>query len=202
MLSPAKKVDQLVDTVRFLRDENPAISGELGKVSNQLLLLTRTAPDSVYSPEVTENRPSYVRTARTTISAVRRPAASTSKRQTIILGTARSRCDHTATPAGVSSPNAIASAEAVVEPGDEFNIVTYAKRCPSPGVRARLNAPVASVPRPPAKRALLASRLNPSTTREYLKELVSFTLEVGSYTCTKIRSKYDTYASLHINTTV
>lgn len=196
-----RKVDELVGTVRFLRDDNTAIRGELRELSIQLSGLTLAAPDAIDSSETTESRRTYVKVARSAVSSsAHRPHSKDQVVAPSSTGHRQNAAGHP-TPAAPSS-GATEQAEPLDQPGDGYRLVSYRKRRPPPGMGARKDAPVSSVPRPPAKRALFVSRLRPSTTLEELSELLSSTLEVGSFTCKKLRSKYDTYASFHISTTV
>ncbi|KAG0412499.1 hypothetical protein HPB47_010366 [Ixodes persulcatus] len=68
-----RKVDQLVSTVQFLRDDNAALRGDLQKLSLRLSELTLAAPDAIDSSETTESRRTYVKVARSAVSSVRRP---------------------------------------------------------------------------------------------------------------------------------
>ncbi|KAG0410404.1 hypothetical protein HPB47_012475 [Ixodes persulcatus] len=54
------------------------------------------------------------------------------------------------------------------------------------------------VPRPPRKRALFVSRLSPSTTASNVCEVLEDVLQGKSVHCTKLLSKYDSYASFHV----
>ncbi|KAG0435876.1 hypothetical protein HPB47_018272 [Ixodes persulcatus] len=68
-----RKVDQLVSTVQFLRDDNAALRGDLQKLSLRLSELTLATPDAIDSSETTESRRTYVKVARSAVSSVRRP---------------------------------------------------------------------------------------------------------------------------------
>lgn len=56
-----------------------------------------------------------------------------------------------------------------------------------------------SVPRVPRERALFVSRLHPSTTVADITDALRTSLPEVSVTCTKLRSRYDTYSSFHIS---
>lgn len=179
-------MDQLVSTVHFLRDDNAAIRGDLQKLSLQLSELTFAVPDAIDSSETTGSRRTYVKITRTAVSSARRPQ---SRDKLAAPSSARHR-QNTAGPPTPAAPSSsdVEHAEVLDQPGDGYKVVNYRKRRPPPGIGARKNAPESSVPRPPARRALFDSRPHPSTTYEELSELVSSTLELGSFTCKKLRS--------------
>ncbi|KAG0419264.1 hypothetical protein HPB47_004240 [Ixodes persulcatus] len=64
-----RKVDKLVSTVQFLRDDNAALRGDLQKLSLRLSELTLAAPDAIDSSETTESRRTYVKVARSAVSS-------------------------------------------------------------------------------------------------------------------------------------
>lgn len=55
------------------------------------------------------------------------------------------------------------------------------------------------VAKPPRKKALFVSRLHPDTSCDDLGEIVSSVLESSDFSCTKLPSRFDTYASFHVS---
>ncbi|XP_077500070.1 uncharacterized protein LOC144110874 [Amblyomma americanum] len=54
-------------------------------------------------------------------------------------------------------------------------------------------------PRLPAKKSLFVSRLDPTTTASDIQELLAGTVGDKVVTCTKLKTKYDTYGSFHVS---
>ncbi|KAG0412361.1 hypothetical protein HPB47_010501 [Ixodes persulcatus] len=113
-----RKVDQLLSTVQFLRDDNAALRGDLQKLSLRLSELTLAAPDAIDSSETTESRRTYVKVARSAVSSVRRP-------QSRDKVAAPSSAGHRQNAAGPPTPAAPSSgdleqAEALDQPGDGY----------------------------------------------------------------------------------
>lgn len=156
--------------------------------------LTQATPDGSRTSEATASRPAYVEVAQTAVSPVSRPNI---KGQAVTGPTGHRQKVARLPPLAALSSSAAQNTNALDQLRDGYKVFNCRKRLPPTGVGTRKTAPVSAKP---AKSALFFSMFFSSTTCEDLSELVSSKLQVGSFTCKKLRCKYDT--SFHIGTTI
>ncbi|KAH9367611.1 hypothetical protein HPB48_009982 [Haemaphysalis longicornis] len=81
---------------------------------------------------------------------------------------------------------------------DGFKVVKYRRRATASSGTSKLSK-VKAVPRKPISKALFASRLDPRTLIEDVKDLLKPFLGDKTVQYVKLRTKYDSYASFHLS---
>lgn len=80
---------------------------------------------------------------------------------------------------------------------DGFTLVRRKKRV-KPSSGSCESSKLSSAPRAPRLKALFVSRLNPDTTCSDVGEVLTAVLEGTSFTCTKLKTRHESYSSFRI----
>lgn len=195
------KVDSLVKEVVSVKAENASLLLHLSR--NTEMLRRFIAPN--VEPRPTTTLPAQPGTESASYAAVlgrNSPCPSVASPTSGTSGsnftTAHLRSTSTSAVAVGSSvlPSAVTVPKASTD-ADGFSLIQRKKRVkPSSGSCA--GSKLSSAPRAPRLKALFVSRLNPDTTCSDVGEVLTEVLDGKSFTCTKLKTRHESYASFRI----
>ncbi|KAG0435396.1 hypothetical protein HPB47_018513 [Ixodes persulcatus] len=183
------KVDNLTAEVKSLKAENASMKNELSKTN---ALLSKRS-DAV-NRKPAQRGPNYSEVAQRHVEVPRRGAPPAQR-----FGPSTHR--YTAPPADVQPtglPNGSDSTSRL--PSSEAGWTRVGRLGNRDAlVGANKSTKIATVARGPVKKALFVSRLHPDTSSDDITNLLSGVVTDKELTCTRLKSKYSSYASFHIS---
>ncbi|KAG0411753.1 hypothetical protein HPB47_011115 [Ixodes persulcatus] len=193
------KVDNLTAEVKSLKAENASMKNELSK-TNALLSKRSDAVNANVanqlggSLEAAQRGPNYSEVAQRHVEVPRRGAPPAQR-----FGPSTHR--YTAPPADVQPtglPNGSDSTSRL--PSSEAGWTRVGRLGNRDAlVGANKSTKIATVARGPVKKTLFVSRLHPDTSSDDITNLLSGVVTDKELTCTRLKSKYSSYASFHIS---
>lgn len=195
LLNALQGISLLTDEVNALRQESARLQREAAKNSSLQAAAISSLQDEVRAlrSELGRRKPQYPPLApamgdKATEAALTRAPLSVDTRKNLCAS------ENASSPVSLLPATTNWASPAKERPGDTRRPVREV------AVGANTSSAITSVPRRPARKALFVSRLHPDTSVPDVLGLVNSVVTDESAVCTRLKSKYPSYASFHIST--